>query len=92
MEIKATKKEVKALNVILAKFTPKVWTTRVTKENAALCEKLEAFGYIEVLSRDGGYLIRLTEEGNRVKANGGFMAQFEEACRIEKEKRWYFGM
>jgi hypothetical protein len=89
MNIK-TKEEAKALDAILARFTSGLSGNiqEVSQEEIPLCEKLEAFGYIKVLNRDRRMVVQLTEEGNRVKANGGFMAQFEEEHCAEKEKKW----
>lgn len=70
------KKQAKALDCILNKFTPKCHSATVNDKELPLCNMLEGLGYIEVDSRsESPYPIRLTDMGNMFKAKGGFIEE-----------------
>lgn len=70
------KEEAKALDAILAVFTPKSWRAKALKDEFEYCEKLEAMGFIQIDHRgEDCYDILLTDAGNKFKANNKFEKQ-----------------
>ena len=81
------KSEAKQLDTILELFTAEDWHSEVESENIWYCDKLEALGYIEIISRSEG-LIMLTKKGNEFKARTSFVSQFEDGKLDRKGKKW----
>ncbi len=73
------RKQAKALDSILNKFTSNCYLTSVNEIELPLCNVLEGLGYIEVNDRsESPYPILLTDKGNEFKAKGGFIEQYRK--------------
>lgn len=84
-----TKEQAKGLDMVLAAFTPEAWKVRTPKDEFEYCDMLEALGYIKIEHKSNEfYYILLTDKGNEFRAKSSFVAQYNEAKSIEKERKW----
>jgi hypothetical protein len=81
------KEDAKALDAIMARFTPKCWRTVIENEN--LYNILSGMGYVTLnCTTERGYDVMLTDEGDRFRATSNFESQLKDKIADMEVKKW----